>query len=88
MRKVLMIGGAGTDEPVPPIEPGVERWGLNNIVKVFPQRFEGVTRWFDLHPKAYITTNKSKGGRGGANMWVTMSPRLSSGKRRESGEML
>lgn len=64
-----MIGGAGTDEPVPPIEPGVERWGLNNIVKVFPQRFEGVTRWFDLHPKHYIVSNKSKGGRGGANMW-------------------
>lgn len=68
-KKVIMFGGAGTDAPLPPIEPGVERWGLNNLVRVFPARFEGVTRWFDLHPKQYIVSPKSLGGRGGANMW-------------------
>lgn len=60
-----MIGGAGTTRPVPPIEPDVERWGINNLIHVptGPKRFKGATRWFDLHHKDHIV------GRTKGNIW-------------------
>ncbi len=60
-----MIGGAGTLTPVPPIEPDVERWGINNLICIptGPKRFKGCTRWFDLHSREHIV------GRKKSNAW-------------------
>lgn len=60
-----MIGGAGTLTPCPAIEPGVERWGLNNLIAVptGPKRFKGATHWFDLHHKDHIVSRRN------ANVW-------------------
>lgn len=71
MKSVLMIGGAGTTVPVPPIREGQERWGLNNLIRVptGPKRFKGATRWFDLHHKPHIVNDKAHGGRGGPGVW-------------------
>jgi hypothetical protein len=68
MSKVLMIGGAGEDRPLPEIEDGVERWGLNNLICLpcGEQRFAGCTRWFDLHHKEHITSSPK---RKRTNMW-------------------
>lgn len=66
-RKVIMFGGAGTKEPVPEIVPGVERWVINNLIKMptGPKRCKGATQWFDLHWKEHIES------RGGGNVWAT-----------------
>ena len=62
-----MIGGAGTEYglkglsvPVPPVEPGVERWGINELYYMAggKKRFAHCTRWFDLHHKAHIIGRK------------------------------
>lgn len=60
MKKVLMIGGAGTLSPVPPVVPGVERWGMNNLITMAggKKRFADCTRWFDLHHKDHIIRRK------------------------------
>lgn len=60
MKKVIMFGGAGTLTPVPEIEPGVERWGMNNLIVMptGPKRFKGCTRWFDVHHKEHIVARR------------------------------
>lgn len=65
MKRVLMIGGAGTLSPVPPIVEDQERWGLNNLITLptGPKLFKGCTRWFDVHHKDHIV------GRRKANVW-------------------
>lgn len=65
MKKVIMFGGAGTKSPVPEIEPGVERWGINNLISIptGPKRFKGCTRWFDLHHKLHIESRRQ------GNVW-------------------
>lgn len=58
---VLMLGGAGVDEPIPAIVPGEERWGMNALIKMRGGgrlRFEGVTHWFDLHTREHIRERK------------------------------
>ncbi len=64
-KSVLMIGGAGTKVPVPPIREGQERWGLNNLVRCpdGAKKFKGATRWFDVHHKEHILS------RGGPGIW-------------------
>lgn len=64
-KKVLLIGGADTKTPVPVVEAGVERWGINNLVRGrgMGPRFKHCTRWFDLHEKAHIVARKS------GNIW-------------------
>lgn len=65
MKRVLLLGGAGTLSPVPPIAPDQERWGLNSLVLMptGPKRFKGCTRWFDLHHKEHIVARRQ------GNMW-------------------
>lgn len=65
MKKVIIFGGAGTTVPVPEIEPGVERWGMNALLKMRGHggRFKGVTRWFDTHSREHIA------GRKEGDMW-------------------
>ena len=60
-----MFGGAGTKNPVPPIESGVERWTINNLIRMpeGPNRFKGATRHFDVHHKPHII------GRRSSNVW-------------------
>jgi len=60
-----MFGGASASVPVPPIEPGVERWGMNALIKMRGHggRFKGVTRWFDTHTREHIA------GRKEGDMW-------------------
>jgi hypothetical protein len=64
-KRVIMFGGAGTLKPVPPVVPGEERWGLNNLrkMKASGGRFDACTRWFDLHWKEYIISD------GKRNVW-------------------
>ena len=60
-----MFGGAGTKSPVPPIVEGVERWTINNLIRLpgGARRFDGLTRHFDLHWKDHIVGRKS------GNIW-------------------
>lgn len=59
-RKVIMFGGAGTTEPVPDVVPGVERWGMNALIRIRAgaNRFKHCTRWFDLHTREHIAARK------------------------------
>lgn len=62
MSKVVqMMGGAGSLTPVPTLPPNVERWGLNALIKMRAHggRFEGATRWFDLHSREHIASRKA-----------------------------
>ena len=54
------MGGAGSKTPVPPLPPGVERWGLNALIRMRASggRFDGVTRWFDIHSREHIASRK------------------------------
>lgn len=65
VKTVQMMGAARTDAPVPPLAPGVERWGMNALIVISagPQRFFGCTRWFDLHHQEHIL------GRKNGSMW-------------------
>ena len=61
MSKVVqMMGGAGSKTPVPTLPPDVERWGLNALIRMRASggRFEGVTRWFDIHSREHIANRK------------------------------
>ena len=55
-----MMGGAGSTTPAPLLPLGVERWGLNALIRMRASggRFTGVTRWFDTHPREYIAKRK------------------------------
>ena len=57
---VQMMGGAGSKTPVPVLPPNVERWGLNALIRMRASggRFEGVTRWFDVHSREHIASRK------------------------------
>jgi len=72
---VQMMGGAPTRTPPPPRAAGVERWGCNNLI-LKPQlrlRFEGWTRWFDLHSTEHIQGRK--GGRSNVYPWLCQQTR-------------
>jgi len=60
-----MIGGAGTKNPVPEVAPGVECWGINNLIygPGGKRRFAHCTHWFDLHHRPHIEARRS------GNMW-------------------
>ncbi len=60
-KSVVMLGGAGVTEPIPPILPDEERWGMNALIEArgsIRLRFEGVTHWFDLHSREHIAKRK------------------------------
>jgi len=62
MRIVQIMGGAPANEPTPSLPEGAERWGLNNLIigrGAVPLRFEGWTRWFDLHHIPHIQERKN-----------------------------
>lgn len=50
------MGGAPTAEAPPDLPEGAERWGVNaqHSMTRMGTRFEGWTRWFDLHTSAHI----------------------------------
>ncbi len=60
MKVVHLYGGATSSSPLPEFRPGEEKWGINNLwAKVsLKERYEGWTRWFDLHPTEHIQGRK------------------------------
>lgn len=59
LRTVQIFGGARTTESAPHAVAGIERWGLNGLAhKRFSGKFEGWTRWFDLHHKPHILATR------------------------------
>ena len=60
MSTIQIFGGADCWETVPELPEGAERWGLNNLIlkPSLKPRFEGWTRWFDLHTTTHIKARK------------------------------
>jgi len=59
--KVLhLYGGATSSTPLPEFPAGAEKWGINNLWCKYnlKERYEGWTRWFDLHPDAHVQGRK------------------------------
>ena len=60
MKTVHIYGGASSDTPPPEQLPGEEKWGINHLWSraAFRPRYEGWTRWCDLHTDEHIKSRK------------------------------
>lgn len=65
LRTVQILGAAPNLELLPPLCPGVERWGANSprpVRKRAPRgTLETCTRWFNLHSRAHMDATYPSG---------------------------
>lgn len=51
MKTVQLLGKGRSVGPDPPFPPGVERWGISDLIyRRYNGQFDDWTRWFDVHP--------------------------------------